>query len=438
MDSSNIITDRIKSLGLFAKISHFKNIFQTIEEFMADGKSFFNLISVNKTFRDLSSFKIDKLEKIINIIKRDENRYLLFSPYSWLRNPQKFEFNKSKFVEKIHILSNKTINIDDNDFLHLFNLSKKFTIKLDFDNFALGSSGADILCKNLKNFVNIKTLILSYCNISSNAFKSYIHLIIKKCVTLQELKLDNNHLDSECSYVLYTSLVSKNFLEILDFSGNPLNEAVSSIISVLKNNYTIQKINLYMTKINDFSIFELSDLLNHNKNVCVLNYLDLSYNDFSKNEQIFIPLFISLTFSTSIIKLYLSNIGLGNNQGDLLAELIKKNTTLKVFYIDKNKFDSTCWMKILKALENNISLEILNISENQLDSKALLKYFEFFPVINLFCLIIKNIKVEISKKLFEEKVSNCNRDWKIELLNFELDSESEVVWRQHMLFEYID
>jgi Ran GTPase-activating protein (RanGAP) involved in mRNA processing and transport len=438
MDNSNTTSERLKTLGLFSKISHFKNIFQTIEEFMADGKSFFNLISVNKTFRNLSTMKIDKLEKIINIIKQDQNRYLLFSPYSWLRNPNNFESNKNKFIKRIHILSNETIQIDENDFLHLFNLSKKFTIKLDFDNFALGSSGADIINRYLKNFVNIKTLVLSYCKIDSKAFISYVHIIIKKCVSLQELHLDNNFLDSECGELLGKSIIGKNNLEILNLSGNPLYDGLNSVISILKSNYTVQKLNLYMTKINSSSIIQLSELLNPNKNVCVINYLDISQNDFTKNEEIFFPLFLSLTLNTSIINLYLSNIGLGDKQADLIAELIKKNTTLKVFYIDKNNFDSSSWMKILRALEHNFSLEFLNISETILYPGALTNYFESFPMINLYCLIIKNVKIEVSKKLFEEKVLSTNRKWKIELFNFELDSESEIVWRQHSSFEYID
>ena len=457
------------------------------------------IIFLNNGLRDIENLKKIEISHNSNLLFKTINATVSLSKTSLqvlILSNNNFDdnliinfFHNSKNFQNLKILDISFNNISQKTFKNkkaVDGLKNNFPIleKLIMNHNILGSKGAKILFDILYNKSQLRLLDISYNGIDKNFFNSdevqiffdynssqnfttlYYegnYLPLSECnnliqsilnnVNLTYLYLNNNQINDECMN-LFSYLIANNpYIHTLSLSENNFtNVGLKKLFDSIEQKTRLIEIFLSKNKLNHQSLKIISEGLNNNRTISAL---DLSYNDFKKDEcQNYL---INLLGENSRIKnLNLTSCHLGlkvknlfeiieknkrlscidlsaNNIGDnkkifeAFSNMIKNNFYLKYIYLDSNYIvDSDFEIMICDGIRfnknlNKISLKDNNITlnklvtnqgkENEKNIKEALKRNNHLKLINLDNNPLNAENLKIINVVLKENGTKKNRNY---------------------------
>ena len=457
------------------------------------------IIFLNNGLRDIENLKKIEISNNSNLLFKTINATVSLSKTSLqvlILSNNKFDdnlainfFQNSKNFHNLKILDISFNNITQKTFKNkkaTEGLKNNFPIleKLIMNHNILGSKGAKILfdilyCKSElslldisyngidKNFFNSDEVQIFFDYNSSQKFTTFYYegnyLPLQECnnliqsilnnVNLSYLYLNNNQINDECMN-LFSFLISNNpYIHTLSLSENNFtNVGLKKLFDSIEQKTRLIEIFLAKNNLNHQSLKIISESLKNNRTI---SSLDLSYNDFKKDECI--DYLINLIGENSRIKnLNLTSCHLGlkaknlfefieknkrlscidlsaNNIGDnkkifeAFANMIKNNFYLKYIYLDSNYIvDSDFEIIICDGIRfnknlNKISLKDNNITlnklvtnqgkENEKNIKESLKRNNHLKIINLNNNPLNPENFKILNVVLKENGTKKNRNY---------------------------
>ena len=457
------------------------------------------IIFLNNGLRDIENLKKIQISNNSNLLFKTINATVSLSKTSLqvlILSNNKFDdnlainfFHNSKNFHNLKILDISFNNITQKTFKNkkaTEGLKNNFPIleKLIMNHNILGSKGAKILfdilyCKSElslldisyngidKNFFNSDEVQIFFDYNSSQKFTTFYYegnyLPLQECnnliqsilnnVNLSYLYLNNNQINDECMN-LFSFLISNNpYIHTLSLSENNFtNVGLKKLFDSIEQKTRLIEIFLAKNNLNHQSLKIISESLKNNRTI---SSLDLSYNDFKKDECI--DYLINLIGENSRIKnLNLTSCHLGlkaknlfefieknkrlscidlsaNNIGDnkkifeAFANMIKNNFYLKYIYLDSNYIvDSDFEIIICDGIRfnknlNKISLKDNNITlnklvtnqgkENEKNIKESLKRNNHLKIINLNNNPLNAENFKILNVVLKENGTKKNRNY---------------------------
>ena len=397
------------------------------------------IIFLNNGLRDIENLKKIEISNNSNLLFKTINATVSLSKTSLqvlILSNNKFDdnlainfFHNSKNFQNLKILDISFNNITQKTFKNkkaIEGLKNNFPIleKLIMNHNILGSKGAKILfdilyCKSElslldisyngidKNFFNSDEVQIFFDYNSSQKFTTFYYegnyLPFQECnnliqsilnnVNLIYLYLNNNQINDECMN-LFSFLISNNpYIHTISLSENNFtNIGLKKFFDSIEQKTRLIEIFLAKNNLNHQSLKIISESLKNNRTI---SSLDLSYNDFKKDECI--DYLINLIGENSRIKnLNLTSCHLGlkvknlfefieknkrlscidlsaNNIGDnkkifeAFANMIKNNFYLKYIYLDSNYIvDSDFEIIICDGIRFNKNLNKLSLKDNNI------------------------------------------------------------------------
>jgi len=397
------------------------------------------IIFLNNGLRDIENLKKIEISNNSNLLFKTINATVSLSKTSLqvlILSNNKFDdnlainfFHNSKNFQNLKILDISFNNITQKTFKNkkaIEGLKNNFPIleKLIMNHNILGSKGAKILfdilyCKSElslldisyngidKNFFNSDEVQIFFDYNSSQKFTTFYYegnyLPFQECnnliqsilnnVNLIYLYLNNNQINDECMN-LFSFLISNNpYIHTISLSENNFtNVGLKKFFDSIEQKTRLIEIFLAKNNLNHQSLKIISESLKNNRTI---SSLDLSYNDFKKDECI--DYLINLIGENSRIKnLNLTSCHLGlkvknlfefieknkrlscidlsaNNIGDnkkifeAFANMIKNNFYLKYIYLDSNYIvDSDFEIIICDGIRFNKNLNKLSLKDNNI------------------------------------------------------------------------
>ena len=457
------------------------------------------IIFLNNGLRDIENLKKIEISNNSNLLFKTINATVSLSKTSLqvlILSNNKFDdnlainfFHNSKNFHNLKILDISFNNITQKTFKNkkaTEGLKNNFPIleKLIMNHNILGAKGAKILfdilyCKSElslldisyngidKNFFNSDEVQIFFDYNSSQKFTTFYYegnyLPLQECnnliqsilnnVNLSYLYLNNNQINDECMN-LFSFLISNNpYIHTLSLSENNFtNVGLKKLFDSIEQKTRLIEIFLAKNNLNHQSLKIISESLKNNRTI---SSLDLSYNDFKKDECI--DYLINLIGENSRIKnLNLTSCHLGlkaknlfefieknkrlscidlsaNNIGDnkkifeAFANMIKNNFYLKYIYLDSNYIvDSDFEIIICDGIRfnknlNKISLKDNNITlnklvtnqgkENEKNIKESLKRNNHLKIINLNNNPLNAENFKILNVVLKENGTKKNRNY---------------------------
>ena len=457
------------------------------------------IIFLNNGLRDIENLKKIEISNNSNLLFKTINATVSLSKTSLqvlILSNNKFDdnlainfFQNSKNFHNLKILDISFNNITQKTFKNkkaTEGLKNNFPIleKLIMNHNILGSKGAKILfdilyCKSElslldisyngidKNFFNSDEVQIFFDYNSSQKFTTFYYegnyLPLQECnnliqsilnnVNLSYLYLNNNQINDECMN-LFSFLISNNpYIHTLSLSENNFtNVGLKKLFDSIEQKTRLIEIFLAKNNLNHQSLKIISESLKNNRTI---SSLDLSYNDFKKDECInyLINLigensriknlnltschlglkaknlfeFIEKNKRLSCIDLSANNIGDNKKIFEAFANMIKNNFYLKYIYLDSNYIvDSDFEIIICDGIRfnknlNKISLKDNNITlnklvtnqgkENEKNIKESLKRNNHLKIINLNNNPLNAENFKILNVVLKENGTKKNRNY---------------------------
>ena len=457
------------------------------------------IIFLNNGLRDIENLKKIEISNNSNLLFKTINATVSLSKTSLqvlILSNNKFDdnlainfFHNSKNFQNLKILDISFNNITQKTFKNkkaIEGLKNNFPIleKLIMNHNILGSKGAKILfdilyCKSElslldisyngidKNFFNSDEVQIFFDYNSSQKFTTFYYegnyLPFQECnsliqsilnnVNLIYLYLNNNQINDECMN-LFSFLISNNpYIHTISLSENNFtNVGLKKFFDSIEQKTRLIEIFLAKNNLNHQSLKIISESLKNNRTI---SSLDLSYNDFKKDECIdylnnligensriknlnltscHLGLkaknlfeFIEKNKRLSCIDLSANNIGDNKKIFEAFANMIKNNFYLKYIYLDSNYIvDSDFEIIICDGIRfnknlNKISLKDNNITlnklvtnqgkENEKNIKESLKRNNHLKIINLNNNPLNAENFKILNVVLKENGTKKNRNY---------------------------
>ena len=457
------------------------------------------IIFLNNGLRDIENLKKIEISNNSNLLFKTINATVSLSKTSLqvlILSNNKFDdnlainfFHNSKNFQNLKILDISFNNITQKTFKNkkaTEGLKNNFPIleKLIMNHNILGSKGAKILfdilyCKSElslldisyngidKNFFNSDEVQIFFDYNSSQKFTTFYYegnyLPLQECnnliqsilnnVNLSYLYLNNNQINDECMN-LFSFLISNNpYIHTLSLSENNFtNVGLKKLFDSIEQKTRLIEIFLAKNNLNHQSLKIISESLKNNRTI---SSLDLSYNDFKKDECIdylnnligensriknlnltscHLGLkaknlfeFIEKNKRLSCIDLSANNIGDNKKIFEAFSNMIKNNFYLKYIYLDSNYIvDSDFEIIICDGIRfnknlNKISLKDNNITlnklvtnqgkENEKNIKEALKRNNHLKLINLDNNPLNAENLKIINVVLKENGTKKNRNY---------------------------
>ena len=263
--------------------------------------------------------------------------------------------------------------------------------ELYLSNNSLGSS-AIVTLQALKENSNLQVLNLDHNNMTrvvaedlANVIKSTSHLdrlglgnynlgpsaivilqALKENSKLQILNLNNNNMTGEVAEDLTNVIKNNPGFEELYLSNNSLGPSAIMVFQALKENSSLQILNLINNNMTGEVAVHLVDVIKWNPG---LEEFYISSNNLGS----FAILILQTLKENSKLKaLDLANFKLTGQVAEDLVSVIKNNPHLENFYLVNNNLKSSEFL-ILQALKENCKLKILQISNDSLAESAVVE-----------------------------------------------------------------
>ncbi len=256
--------------------------------------------------------------------------------------------NKNNILKNLNISNNE---INEKGMTYFKNLQYCKLITLNISNNSIKNFGLDILSKCLisDSLNNLKTLILTNCNLNFEGIKNFFRNIDLNH-SINTLILNNNNLSEGNFSDLEIYLKNMNLKEIGLGSCN-LSKNMEELSSIIINSNTLKKVDLSHNSIDDDNFIFFINLPKSNS---ILKHIDFSKNfitDFSCVH------FIQGLISNRTLKtINFYDNQLNNNSANNLINIFKYNKTLTNINLDSNRIQIRLMNEIKVFIKRNNNL----------------------------------------------------------------------------------
>ena len=112
--------------------------------------------------------------------------------------------------------------------------SRNFISKLKLDYNDIGDKGMEMLAAGLRLNTTLNIISLAYCNISQDAARFLLEIVINQKTAIKDINLQGNHLRNYGVTVFFRGLTVNNSVENVDLTDNQFGEE-EGVIEALKN-----------------------------------------------------------------------------------------------------------------------------------------------------------------------------------------------------------
>lgn len=240
------------------------------------------------------------------------------------------------------------------------------------------------LCEYISKCKTIKCLDFSFMHISSNNIIKLAN-IVKICTTLKSLKIDQSYGKENCTSLLYLldSITDSRLHCFSMYNSERLNNQLYNkivqlvlhnstlvsltvqcgynlfdIVDAIKNNKSIEKLNMYGNFSYEFVELFSNMLANNNR------LTDLTLNEVTNNNSIQCIL-SALRINSSLISLHIVYHTINENDISAIVDMIISNTTLQKLYLssllsDDSHIYESYFDALEKAVTDNYTLQNVN------------------------------------------------------------------------------
>ena len=215
---------------------------------------------------------------------------------------------------------------------------------LYLQNNQIGNDSLEILAFLLSKNYNIHTLDLSYNKFTSKGVSKLCQGIMSKDTRLIELSLSNNNLDETSLTYLSEAINNSEQLYSLNLSYNNFSKGDCGMIisDIIRKDNKLKNFNLTACHLG-LKTKDIFEALEENQTI---TFIDLSVNDIGNNLEMF--------------------------KG--LAEMLKKNKTIKYLYLDTNYItDRDFEIIINEGITKSVNLNYLSLKSNKITLIAIKK-----------------------------------------------------------------
>ena len=209
---------------------------------------------------------------------------------------------------------------------------------------------------------NIEDDVWSFDEYDADHLVMCLSECLKEDYTLQELNMSINKITNEGAKMIGEAIKVNKTLQKLDISGNSISDDVSSAISDgVKCNISLQELDMSSNKVTNEGAKMIGEAIKVNK---TLQKLDISGNSISDDGSSAIS--DGVKCNISLQELDMSSNKVTNEGAKMIGEAIKVNKTLQKLYITHNRISDDGAAAISDGLKCNISLQQLNMSWNKI------------------------------------------------------------------------
>jgi hypothetical protein len=327
-------------------------------------------------------------------------------------------FLENKKVKRICLIDKQERDWDAKDFDIWLKLSKIFEIIEEIEFNKVEFLFSTTLIKIFFDALNINKVIRKLefrklkCHLvyglKEEYFLNNLYDYLKLNKTLQKLAFTHcNFIRGDIFFKRLTEIIKKNIsLNSINISNNqmsffPKEEILLNFIEELKNNNNLSTIILENQLIEDHGVTEnsivkkISEMIKSNRSIKILNLNESIRTDGTDDS--FLQFFKELSINNNIEQIFLSNLSLKSNVISEVANMIKKNKTIKVLDLRKNMMGSNSsykkeFLELIKAFEFNNTIEYIDLSGNLSHSYSIIT--ERYCLHEFICLgdMIRNTK----------------------------------------------
>ena len=223
------------------------------------------------------------------------------------------------------------------------------------------ASGVNFMSsEGLKN-VRITTLVIHDNNITERGATALAEML-KENRTLQQLNVSHNSIGHGGATALVEILKENRTLQQLTVSSNFIgDEGATTLAEMLKENRTLQQLNISMNSIGDGGATALAEMLKENR---TLRKLDISHNSVGNGGAT--ALAEMLKENTMLQQLHVNYNSIGVGGATALAEILKENRMLQQLDISHNSVGDGGTTALAEMLKENRTLQQLDISHNSI------------------------------------------------------------------------
>ena len=204
--------------------------------------------------------------------------------------------------------------------------------------------------------LNITKLFL-FQNAITDAGATALAEMLKENTTLQQLNISGNSIGQGGATALAEMLKENTTLQQLNISGNSIGQGgATALAEMLKENTTLQQLDVSINSIGQGGATALAEMLKENT---TLQQLDVSINSIGQGGAT--ALAEMLKENTTLQQLDVSMNSIGQGGATALAEMLKENTTLQQLNISGNSIGQGGATALAEMLKENTTLQQLDV-----------------------------------------------------------------------------
>ena len=376
------------------------------------------IIFLNNGLRDIENLKKIEISNNSNLLFKTINATV----------------SLSKTSLQVLILSNN--KFDDNLAINFFQNSKNFhnlkILDISFNNITQKTFKNKKAIEGLKNnFPILEKLIMNHNILGSKGAKTLFDILyVKSELSLLDISyngIDKNFFNSDEVQIFFDYNSSQKFTTFY-YEGNylPLQECNNLIQSIL-NNVNLSYLYLNNNQINDECMNLFSFLISNNP---YIHTLSLSENNFTNVG--LKKLFDSIEQKTRLIEIFLAKNNLNHQSLKIISESLKNNRTISSLDLSYNDFKKDeCIDYLNNLIGENSRIKNLNLTSCHLGLKAK-NLFEFIEKNKrLSCIDLSANNIGDNKKIFEAFANMIKNNFYLKYIyldsNYIVDSDFEII-----------
>ena len=376
------------------------------------------IIFLNNGLRDIENLKKIEISNNSNLLFKTINATV----------------SLSKTSLQVLILSNN--KFDDNLAINFFHNSKNFLnlkiLDISFNNITQKTFKNKKATEGLKNnFPILEKLIMNHNILGSKGAKTLFDILYCKSeLSLLDISyngIDKNFFNSDEVQIFFDYNSSQKFTTFY-YEGNylPFQECNNLIQSILNN---VNLIYLYLNnnQINDECMNLFSFLISNNP---YIHTLSLSENNFTNVG--LKKLFDSIEQKTRLIEIFLAKNNLNHQSLKIISESLKNNRTISSLDLSYNDFKKDeCIDYLINLIGENSRIKNLNLTSCHLGLKVK-NLFEFIEKNKrLSCIDLSANNIGDNKKIFEAFANMIKNNFYLKYIyldsNYIVDSDFEII-----------
>jgi Ran GTPase-activating protein (RanGAP) involved in mRNA processing and transport len=271
------------------------------------------------------------------------------------RKESQLEFLRDKVENTTYSFINSSFTAQDIiDLTHVLSQTT-LVVELDISHFNLPVENFIPVATLLATNQTIKRFLLSMKNKNESIILSLSQAFaVNKTLTF--ISLENLGLNGTSLHLLLQALTTNPNLKKLDLTINDIDDTCLTevLIPWLRNNTTLEELNISRNKIGPLGALALATMLKENT---TLNKLVLNHNDIGDTGAI--ALFQALEINTRLISLFLVRTNVTHSSAKAAYTMLTRNKWLQSLSLQQNNFDEDDVLTICNALKCNTTLRNL-------------------------------------------------------------------------------